>query len=98
MSGCRCEPHASGTNRCAFCQAEGIVRQSYAGDTAKLKSAVDLITAISKDLVGDTGCACDTWLENNGYDCETKRRERRAAKAAELDAEIERLRAERARL
>lgn len=64
----------------------------------RLSSAVKLIDAISKGLVADTSCQCDTWLENNGYDCETKRRERKAVLAAKLDADIERLRAERAKL
>jgi hypothetical protein len=40
----------------------------------------------------------DRWLAENGYDCPTTRKNARERRAVELDAEIERLRAERAKL
>lgn len=71
----------------------------------KLTSAVGLIFDIAKwgaQPKLNSGPAphvlCDRWLEANGYDCEASRKRRREQRAAELDAEIERLRAERAKL
>ncbi len=65
----------------------------------KLGSAVQLIQLLA------SGCdefspqsRCDSWLENNGYECEASRRRQRERRADQLDAEIARLRAEREKL
>jgi hypothetical protein len=74
-------------------------------------TAVELIKAIANGL-GEDGSrahgggfatttpaqACDNWLEHNGMECEASRRRQRERRAEQLDAEIERLRAERAAL
>lgn len=95
MSTCRCEPHASGTNRCAFCQAED-------RSDNELVSAVTLINQIAEgyELRGSAPphVLCDQWLEGHGYMSQAARRRHRERRAAELDAEIEHLRAERAKL
>ncbi len=75
---------------------------------AQLTSAIALIRAVA-DGVATARCtaygghsdprkACDAWLERNGYECENSRRRARERRADELDVEIARLRAERARL
>jgi hypothetical protein len=64
----------------------------------KLSKAVELITAIAFDKKVDPSASCDTWLELNGYECEASRRKQRERRADQLDAEINRLRAERAKL
>lgn len=76
-----------------------------AANFSKVQSAVALIAAIAKeggDRSRSGGPAphvlCDRWLEANGYDCEASRRRQREQRAVQLDAEIERLRAERAKL
>jgi hypothetical protein len=96
---CRCEPNASGSNRCAFCLAEREINERGAPERAELRSAVALIQLLA------SGCdefspqfRCDSWLENNGYECEASRRKARELRAANLDAEIARLRAEREKL
>jgi hypothetical protein len=96
MSTCRCEPHASGTNRCPFCQAAERIE-------SPLVSAVNLISQIAEAPGKRSGgpaphVLCDQWLEAHGYVCPTSRARARVLRAAELDAEIERLRAERAKL
>jgi hypothetical protein len=93
---CRCEPHASGSNRCAFCLAEREIAEGYAPDMRKLTSAVHFIQAVAAGR-GNRDEA-DAWLEANGYECELTRKLARERRAAELDIEIERLRAERAKL
>lgn len=66
----------------------------------RLNSAVQLISQLARDEWVHTAIAghCDAWLERNGFECEASRRRRRERRASELDAEIERLRAERAKL
>lgn len=68
-------------------------------------SAVELIKAIANRGASpkrDGGPAphvlCDRWLEAHGFDCDASRKRQREQRAIELDAEIERLRAERAKL
>jgi hypothetical protein len=71
-------------------------------------SAVELIKALASGF-GEDGHngqfattspkqACNAWLERHGFDCEATRRRERERRAIEIDAEIERLRAERAKL
>jgi hypothetical protein len=98
MSQCRCEPHASGSNRCDACRYEMAEQSDPRSVTNQLASAIVLITAIAKDQILDTSCMCDSWLEHNGYECEASRRRERERRAKHLDAQIERLRAERAKL
>jgi hypothetical protein len=96
---CRCEPHASGSNRCAFCLAEAEVDLSYAPAMSRLDSAVRLIQRFEVALAAQAaGAQCGEWLQANGYECELTRKLARERRAAELDVEIERLRAERAKL
>lgn len=61
-------------------------------------SALALIKDIAQDNIIDTCCTCDSWLEKYGFECEASRRRQREHRADELDAEIARLRAERAKL
>lgn len=69
-------------------------------------SAVELIKAIAARGLHDPGRShdpaphvlCDRWLEEKGFDCEASRRREREKRAIELDAQIERLRQERAAL
>lgn len=102
MSDCRCDPHASGTNRCDFCKAED--RAACSVTANRLGSAVKLIAAIANGANPKRGggpaphVLCDRWLESNGYECEASRRRQRERRADDLDAEIARLRAERAKL
>lgn len=91
---CHCEPHASGGNRCAYCRYEAESEPNQA-DWA---SALRLIQDIARDGKVDPSAACDAWLERNGFECESSRRRQRERRAEQLDAEIERLRAERAKL
>jgi hypothetical protein len=71
----------------------------------KFGTAVELIKAIANGLrVGDRGrgltpqTACDTWLESNGFECQASKKRQRERRAEQLDAEIAKLRAERAKL
>lgn len=98
MSDCRCEPHASGSNRCAFCRAE-------ARSDSRLDSAVRLIQQIASAVVNpkrNGGPAphvlCDRWLELNSFDCEASRRRQREQRAIQLDNEIAKLQQERSAL
>lgn len=63
----------------------------------QLANAIELIETIarSKTSVAKT---CDNWLEVNGFECEASRRRQRERRAEQLDAEIDRLRAEREKL
>jgi hypothetical protein len=100
-----CEPHASGSNRCAFCKTEVAVQRATHQAEARLSDALECIRTIA--VTGDRThsptmirAIADAWLDANGYESGEALRERRAriARAEELDAEIERLRAERAKL
>ena len=69
---------------------------------AKYGSALALIKAIRDGQKVEPSAACDAWLGANGYETEAQRRTRlqkeRDERAAKLDAEIARLRAERDKL
>lgn len=65
---------------------------------AKLRTAVKLISDIAENRKMDPSAAADTWLDRNGYDCESSRRRQRERRAEQLDAEIARLQAEREKL
>jgi hypothetical protein len=69
---------------------------AWAPEQRKLTSAVHFIQAVAAGR-GNRDEA-DAWLQTNGYECELTRKLARERRAAELDKEIERLRAERARL
>jgi hypothetical protein len=60
-------------------------------------SAIELIKAIANGL-DSPAPACDTWLERNGFECKASKQRQRDRRADELDAEIARLREERAKL
>ena len=66
---------------------------------SRFSSALALIKAIRDEQKVEPSAACDAWLGANGYETEAQRRTRlqkaRDERAAKLDAEIERLRAER---
>ena len=105
MTDCNCEPHASGSNRCAYCKAEATYAELHADADAELESAVELlkhIATISERThhVLSVRRMADDWLAEHGYESGEALRERaaRTARAEQLDAEIERLRAERAKL
>ena len=72
---------------------------SCAQNANMLKSAVNLITALSKGVgLPNIVSTCDAWLDSNGFDCAASRKRQRERRAEQLDAEIERLRKERAAL
>lgn len=87
---------------------EGLDEDHECGSCAaignKYGTAVELIKAIANGFgtIHDTGTtpqkACDGWLERNGFECEASKKRQRERRAEQLDAEIERLRAERAKL
>lgn len=76
--------------------------RKYEAASGKLCSAVALINAIAGDEKADPSCACDVWLEKNGYESATMRRVRerkqREQRAEQLGAEIAKLQQERTRL
>lgn len=65
---------------------------------AKLRSAVEFIQNVAAKPDTDHTTRADAWLQANGFECEATRRKARERRAAELDAEIARLRAEREKL
>lgn len=77
-------------------------------DCNKLGRAIELIKALANghgspatNSVFSTGSVeeiCDKWLDDNGYESFASVRRQRERKAAELDAQIEKLKAERAKL
>jgi hypothetical protein len=79
--------------------------KEYGTASATLCSALTLIKAIAASQPAKRGggpaphVQCEQWLDEHGYETEAKRKVReqgqRDHRAAELDREIERLRAER---
>jgi hypothetical protein len=80
----------------------------YATELNQLGSAVELIKALANGY-GEDGSekhdgfyatttprqACDRWLQDNGYECESSRAAQRDIKLAKINAEIDRLQKEK---
>ncbi len=73
-----------------------------------LGRAIELIKALANGhgedgangsyATGTPAQICDAWLDRNGYESKASERKQRERRAAELDAQIEKLRAERSKL
>lgn len=66
--------------------------------STNLKNAIEFIQAIAVDPTSGHATRAAEFLERNGFDGPLRAAREKKRRATELDAEIERLRAERAKL
>ena len=100
MSYCKCEPHASGSNRCDICRYEAARARDEGTISNRLGLAIEFIRALAFGAADSdsTRARAAEWLDANGFDGPLKARRDLERRTADLDKQIAKLQEERARL